>query len=269
MRKGSSYFILTALMIAVLVVASCGGGTKTTTTAGTTTSTTTTAGTTTSANSTTSSSTKTGTTTGTTSSTTTSSTGGGLPTAATAITTHSEAVLASYKDLCLMCHGAGLVNQFPASPSWDGKKNGSTVNTGVYNIVTGSPADHTGRTVDSCTTQSGCHTAGVAVAMTTIYVTTAGTSLPPKGTVVAFQDPKPGVNPPFKAPHAIDGVYENCITCHMGDNAAGSQFVVSTDHWCEECHKTVPAPSFDPAHNGTGFPTLPAQQSCIICHQGT
>jgi hypothetical protein len=264
MRKGSLYFILTALMIAVLVVASCGGGTKTTT------STTTTAGTTTTASSTTSSSTTTSTTTGTTSSTTTtSSTGGGLPTAATAITTHTEAVLTNYKGLCLMCHGAGMTNQFPTSPSWDGKKNGSTVNTDVYNIVAGLPADHTGRTADMCTTQSGCHTAGAAVAMVTIYVTTAGTSLPPKGTVVAFQDPHPGVNPPFIAPHAIDGVYANCITCHMGDNAAGSQFVISTDHWCEECHKTVPEPSFDPAHNGTGFPTLPAQQSCIICHKGT
>jgi len=162
-----------------------------------------------------------------------------------------------------------MANQFPTSPSWDGKKNGSTEHTGVYNIVAGSPADHTGRTADTCTTQSGCHTAGAAVAMTTIYVTTAGTSLPPKGTTVAFQDPNPGVNPPTKVPHAITGAYENCITCHMGDNAAGSQFVVSTDHWCEECHHTSPEPSFDPGHNGSGFPTLPAQQACIICHKAT
>ncbi|GEM_PF-1513006 len=264
MRKGSSYFILTALMIAVMVVASCGGGTKTTS------STTTTPGTTTPSSSTTSSAT-TGTTSGTTTSTksntTTSSSGGALPTTAIAISTHTDAVLASYKGLCLMCHGAGMSNQFPMSPSWDGKKNGSTENTGVYTITAGSPADHTGRTADSCTTQSGCHTTGVAVVMKTIYVTTPGTSLPPKGTTVAFQDPKPGVNPPTNVPHAITGAYENCITCHMGDNAAGSQFVVSTDHWCEECHHTTPEPSFDPGHNGSGFPTLPAQQSCIICHK--
>jgi hypothetical protein len=79
-----------------------------------------------------------------------------------AITTHTAAVLASYKDLCMMCHAAGTTNAFPATPSWNGAANGSTVNKGTYAVAAGSPADHTGRTVGVCTTQAGCHVAPAA-----------------------------------------------------------------------------------------------------------
>ena len=81
-----------------------------------------------------------------------------LPTAAIAITTHTAAQLASYKGLCQMCHAPGTTNSNPYTPSWDGKANGSTANTGVYAVVAGSPQDHTPYTVDQCT-QAGCHTA--------------------------------------------------------------------------------------------------------------
>lgn len=85
---------------------------------------------------------------------------GTLPETAPAITTHSKDVLAAYKGLCLpMCHGPGTANQFPLPPAWNGKTYGSTHNTGVYTITTGSNADHTGRTEDLCTTKAGCHAA--------------------------------------------------------------------------------------------------------------
>jgi hypothetical protein len=81
-----------------------------------------------------------------------------LPDKAIAITTHSAAVLTSYKGLCQMCHGPGTTNSNPYPPTWDGKANGSTANTGVYTIAAGSTQDHSQYTVDQCT-QAGCHTA--------------------------------------------------------------------------------------------------------------
>ena len=79
-----------------------------------------------------------------------------LPAAAVAITTHTAAQLASYKGLCQMCHGPGTTNSNPYPPTWDGKANGSTVNTGKYTVVAGSTQDHSQYTVDQCT-QAGCH----------------------------------------------------------------------------------------------------------------
>lgn len=79
-----------------------------------------------------------------------------LPATAIDITNHNAAVLAAYKTVCLICHGPGMVNQFPLPPSWDGTRYGSTHNTVVYPVTAGSPQDHTGRTVDQCT-QAGCH----------------------------------------------------------------------------------------------------------------
>jgi mono/diheme cytochrome c family protein len=66
--------------------------------------------------------------------------------------------MTGYKTVCLTCHGPGMANQFPLPPSWDGKAYGMTTHTGVYTIAAGSPADHTGRTIDQCT-QAGCHAA--------------------------------------------------------------------------------------------------------------
>jgi len=76
-----------------------------------------------------------------------------------AITTHSAAVMASYKGLCQMCHANGTTNSNPYPPTWDGAKNGSTANKGVYTIVPGSVQDHSQYTVDQCT-QAGCHVVG-------------------------------------------------------------------------------------------------------------
>ena len=76
-----------------------------------------------------------------------------------AITTHSAAVMASYKGLCQMCHANGTTNSNPYPPTWDGAKNGSTANKGVYAIPPGSVQDHTPYTVEECT-KAGCHAVG-------------------------------------------------------------------------------------------------------------
>ncbi len=82
-----------------------------------------------------------------------------LPATAREISTHRSVVLNIYIGMCLSCHGLNASNQFPMPPSWDGKKNGSKVNTGVYEVTIGSAGDHTGR-VSQCT-QFGCHIAPV------------------------------------------------------------------------------------------------------------
>jgi hypothetical protein len=70
---------------------------------------------------------------------------------------NTAAKVNALKGLCLMmCHGPGTPNQVPLPPTWDGTKNGSTANPGVWTVVAGSPQDHTGRTDDQCT-QAGCH----------------------------------------------------------------------------------------------------------------
>ena len=81
-----------------------------------------------------------------------------LPAQAIAITTHSASQLALYKTMCQICHGQGTTNSNPYPPTWDGKANGSTANTGVYTVVPGSLQDHSQYTVDQCT-QAGCHAA--------------------------------------------------------------------------------------------------------------
>ncbi|RJO60455.1 MAG: hypothetical protein C4542_09160 [Dehalococcoidia bacterium] len=94
--------------------------------------------------------------TGTTGTTTTSNPPATLTDKAIAITTHNAAAMAAYKTLCQMCHAKGLANSNPYPPTWDGKASGSTQNTGVYEIVPGSPQDHTPYTIEQCT-QAGCH----------------------------------------------------------------------------------------------------------------
>jgi cytochrome c553 len=104
---------------------------------------------------------------------TTGSTGTALPPTTTAVaktlpevglpnTTHSKAVLASYKGLCLMCHGQGMSNSQPYAPTWDGKASGSLVNTGVYTVIAGSKADHTGYTNETDCLQANCHANAVS-----------------------------------------------------------------------------------------------------------
>ncbi len=88
--------------------------------------------------------------------------GGILPTIPTPMTNHNAAQLKSYNGLCMMCHAAGTTNAFPTTPSWNGAANGATVNKGIYTIAAGSPADHTGRAVEVCTTQVGCHVSPAA-----------------------------------------------------------------------------------------------------------
>ena len=151
MKTRSSIAIAVSLMSIVLVVAGCGGSNATTTSSSpvTTTAVTTSNPPTTSATGAAASSTP----------LVLSSISAGvtLSTTPSSITTHTAAQLASYKGLCLMCHGTGTTNAFPATPSWNGAANGSTVNKGTYTVTAGSPADHIGRTADVCTTQAGCH----------------------------------------------------------------------------------------------------------------
>jgi len=54
--------------------------------------------------------------------------------------------------ICLSCHAAGASNPFPLPSTWDDVD----FKTGIYTVVSGSTADHTGRTVEQCT-QAGCH----------------------------------------------------------------------------------------------------------------
>lgn len=157
MKIRLSACIVVSLLSIVLVVAGCGG-------------TTTTASSSAPVPTTTAATTKPATTAPTTSAPTTSApasstpvvssttpAGGILPTIPTPMTSHNAAQLNSYKGLCMMCHAAGTTNAFPTTPSWNGAANGATVNKGIYTIAAGSPADHTGRAVEGCLTQVGCH----------------------------------------------------------------------------------------------------------------
>ena len=165
MKKGSLSILFIAALTLTLLVSACGGGKATTSTKPPTTTTKPPTTTTTNPPTTT------------TKPPTTTSGGSTLPTTAIAITTHTAVQLAAYKGLCQMCHGPGLSNSNPYPPTWDGKANGSTQNTGVYTITPGSPADHTSYTADQCT-QAGCH---VAPGSTTTPPTTT-TTTPPTST---------------------------------------------------------------------------------------
>ena len=157
MKTRSSIAIIVCLLSIVLVVAGC-GGTKTTasssapvpTTPAATTKPATTAPTTSAPASSTAVVTS------------SAPAGGTLPTTPTPMTNHNAAQLNSYKGLCMMCHAAGTTNAFPTTPSWNGAANGATVNKGIYTIAAGSPADHTGRAVEGCLTQVGCHVSPAA-----------------------------------------------------------------------------------------------------------
>jgi plastocyanin len=172
MKKGSLSLLTVMALTAALLVSAC-GGTKATTSTNPPTITTTNPPTTTT----------TGPTTTTGTPTTTTSGGATLPTVAIAITTHSAAQLLSYKTICLMCHGPGTSNSSPYPPTWNGKTNGSTQNTGTYTVTAGSPADHTNYTVDQCT-QAGCH-AAPGGSTTTTTPPTSTTTTPPTTTTVA------------------------------------------------------------------------------------
>lgn len=161
MKKGSLSVLTVAALTLALLVSACGGSKATTSTAPPTT--------TTNPPTTTTSQPPTTTTSPVTS---TTSSGATLPTVAIAITTHNAAQMASYKGLCLMCHGPGTSNANPYPPTWNGKANGSTQNTGTYTITPGSPADHTNYTVDQCT-QPGCHAAPGGTTTTTPVPTTS------------------------------------------------------------------------------------------------
>jgi hypothetical protein len=171
MKTRSLMFVLVSLLTMALLVLSCGGGK---TTASTIASTTTPPTTSTKPVPTISLSVSPLSTTTTTPPTTTmiptttipptsSPQGKALSEIAPAVTTHSAAALVAYKGLCLpLCHGLGAANASPFAPTWDGKAAGSTLNPGVYAVKSGSNADHTSRTEELCTTQTGCHAAPVA-----------------------------------------------------------------------------------------------------------
>ena len=147
MKTRSMLLVMISLLTLVLAVAACGGSTATTTSKPATTPTAPIS----------SSNTVTSSKPAPTTTTTTKTSNAALSETAAKITTHNAAQLTGYKGLCLMCHGTGTTNAFPAAPSWDGKANGSTANPGTYTVTAGSNADHTGRTADDCT-KAGCHT---------------------------------------------------------------------------------------------------------------
>jgi hypothetical protein len=77
-----------------------------------------------------------------------------LPNTPANITTHMAGLIDALKGQCLQCHGPGSYNQYPLPPSWDGSNYGSQINTGVYNIISGSIQDHSNRDATVCLT---CH----------------------------------------------------------------------------------------------------------------
>ena len=61
----------------------------------------------------------------------------------------------AYKDLCLLCHAAGMGPQaYPLPPTWTG----TTLTPGTWIITLGSDQDHTGRTTTADCVKGGCHT---------------------------------------------------------------------------------------------------------------
>jgi len=106
-----------------------------------------------------------------------------------------------------MCHAPGTTNSNPYAPSWNGKANGSTVNTGTYTVVAGSTQDHTNYTVDQCT-QAGCH-AAPGSSTTPPTTTTTTTSKPPTttttGTGISFVDINEGFFSPANLPVKVGG----------------------------------------------------------------
>ena len=100
-----------------------------------------------------------------------------------------------------------------------------------------------------------------------LIVATAGTGAPPAGIRVMFQDPNPSKQTATKVPHTLDGSFANCLTCHYGEPAVGSQFAVDVRHPCIECHAVAPSIGFDPSHYCGDTPTQPMEQSCIMCHK--
>jgi hypothetical protein len=96
---------------------------------------------------------------GTTTTTTPTTTAGGGPPVLTKAALALEVAThpAAYKDLCMMCHAAGMgVQAYPLPPTWPG-----TPKTpgGPYTITPGSDADHTGRTTTADCVKAGCHAA--------------------------------------------------------------------------------------------------------------
>jgi len=65
--------------------------------------------------------------------------------------------------------------------------------------------------------------------------------------------------------HPVQG-YENCISCHGVDGSAQS-LVFEITHPCEQCHATVPEPSWG-SHDNNAMNDLPRlNASCLICHK--
>ena len=63
---------------------------------------------------------------------------------------------AAYKDLCMMCHAAGMgAQQYPLPPTWAG----TPKTPGSFTVTPGSDQDHTGRTTTADCVKSGCHKA--------------------------------------------------------------------------------------------------------------
>ncbi len=149
--KGKIIPLIVMLALAMVLVLGGCGGSKTTTSSTTTTSKPPTTSTTTTTTTTTTTSATTSTT------TTTTSAGNPIPTTGVEIKTHNAAVLASYKDLCLMCHGQGAgASQYPLPPSYTSR----SLSPGTtYTVASGVPGDHTGRTDNAACTAAGCHKA--------------------------------------------------------------------------------------------------------------
>jgi Doubled CXXCH motif (Paired_CXXCH_1) len=156
------------------------------------------------------------------------------------LTTHG--IGTGYAGNCLLCHGPGTTNSNPYPPSWDGKKAGSTLNTGVYPITAGSLADHTNYKSDQCM-QAGCHTLGTAMTTTpgtTAPATTAPatTYIPPTITGVVHLDP------PIIHTHPIAGTYADCLSCHSAtgkdpmntNKLAPPDMIKSNNKGCLDCH---------------------------------
>jgi hypothetical protein len=177
--------------------------------------------------------------------------------------TSSHFILASFLAAMLAlsaCGGGGANTNSNTTSSEPAVTTSSTSQT----TTSSQPASSAATTTAVQTTTSA--TSSTPVSTGFLPVTTAGTASPSNGQRIMFDDTDPGKQPATKVPHPVDGAFSNCLACHYGDSAIGSQFAVTVQHPCDECHAVAPSIAFDPGHYMGQAPTQPMEQSCILCH---
>ncbi len=138
------------------------------------------------------------------------------------------------------------------------------------------PANHAGRTNETCT---GCHKASAGS-----VAASAGTA--PGATTAAAPAATPGGPPTI--PHTLEGREGQCLTCHKEGVAGASKVPANhagrTNDVCLVCHKRAlgPQPTVTPTATAPAAPAAPGagpsfakdvlpifQKKCVSCHGGT